>query len=176
MIFKQTRLASEVTLVDVFSLFCLRHLLLAVDKAAEERLVALATLVEGAFVKGELERLLIEVISFGLQALILQQSLILSDLHGLRLNFRFELEKVSELLAHRVGAVETLLDRCLTAWAAHEGERDLQSRPLVSQELADAFEVENVPAAELEAGSGTELLCETDCAQFVLVFSGLLAA
>ena len=34
----------------------------------------------------------------------------------------------------------------LAAWAAHEGKRDPQSRPLVLEELLNAVGVENVPA------------------------------
>ena len=95
------------------------HLLLAVDEAAEVRLLAIVALVERAAMVGKFLRLLVVYVVNVAQALILENSLLLSMDHCMRLNLLLETEEGSELRLNRLR--ESLhLNFLLAAGAGHE--------------------------------------------------------
>ena len=121
------------------------HLLLAVDEATKVGLLAIVALVEGAAMVGKFLRLLVVYVVNVAQTCILENSLILSIDHCLRLNLLLETEEGSELGLNRLR--ESLhLNFLLAAGAGHEGEGDSEGGPLVFEEVHDTVRVEDVAA------------------------------
>ena len=92
------------------------HRGIAVLHASEVRLLALEALVEGALLHGELERLPVKVIAFGLQSLTLKQALPLSHLERFSLDLCLEVHHAADLSLDL--PISGAFDRLLAAWAA----------------------------------------------------------
>ena len=129
-------------------------LTLAVDHAAEVRLLAIVALIEGAGVHGQGKEIALVEVAWASEPLIRGKILVLGNLKCKFVDLLTQLSEIVEFLGD-FGAPD-LLNFALAAGAGHESEGDLQRAPSVLQELMDAVGVEDVTAAELDASFSLE--------------------
>ena len=151
--------------VFLFGVLFHAKLLLAVHHASEVRLFAVEALEEGARVQGKAQQVALVGVTWRHQPLALIQALVLSDLKSELFDTLIEFRKGGELLGDKSAALN--LDVLLAARAGHEGEGYLQGVPSMLEKLQHAVGVEDVAAAESDAGLFAQLACVADRAQLV---------
>lgn len=140
---QETILAKQV-LLPCLLLLCSSHLLLAVHKATEVRLLAFVALEERASVQGVLQRLFEVKIVRILQTVFLQDSLLLCIAQGLSLDYLFDADDRTQGSCNRPGQSALQPDFLLALGTGHEGERDFQGCPGVLKKFNHAVRVEDV--------------------------------
>ena len=141
------------------------ELLLAVDHASEVGLLAVVALEEGARVQGEAQQVALVGVAWRHQSLALVQALVLSHFKSELFDAFTELGEGGELLGDRSAAFNLYV--LFAAGAGHEGEGDLEGIPSVLEKLQHAIGVEDMAAAESDAGLFAQLACVADRAQLV---------
>ena len=139
---------------------------LAVNKAAVERLLAGAALVEGALGQNVLVRLVVELAACLGNGCHVDLSLGLV-LPGECQDVLLELQELVQVSVELRALLEAL-DGRLAGRAGEELKRDAEGAPLVAEEVTDALGVENVAAAELDRWVRAQLAREANVAQVVL--------
>ena len=143
-------------------------LLLTVDEATEERLLAAVTLVERTAAVGEFLRFAEIGVIRSDESLIIENTLSLGVQEGLFFNFLLKREERTKLTSDRLGQAHNI-DLLLAARAAHEGESNSEGRPFVLEKQNHAVCVENMATRELGACFSTKLTSVANCAQLLLV-------
>ena len=163
--FEDAILAKKIFLLGVT---LLSILLLTVDEATKERLLAAMALVERtAAVCKFLRFAVVDVIRIG-KSLIIKNTLSLSIQEGLFLDFLFKRKERTELTSDRLRQVLNI-DLLFAARAAHERESNSEGRPFVLEKLNHTVSVEYMATRELGASFSSKLTSVANCAQLVLI-------
>ena len=141
-----------ITLVHVLR----KLLVLTIDVAAEEWVVAARAFVKLADMEGVLKRLFVEAVCGVLKPLLaLQQIVLLHLLESILAKSALEDAHFGEFLSDFGNCVMTV-HVLLASGALHEIEGDSLRAPTMAEQLSDAVGVENVATVELQAGLLTQ--------------------
>ena len=132
-------------------LFLSELLVLAVDIAAEKRIMTARAFIKLTDVQSVLKRLVVESICWVFQSLAVKLAVLLQLLESILAKPAFEDAHLSDFCSNLWNCVKSV-HIVLAARALHEVESNTLCTPAVAKELSKAVSVEDVPAIELQAG------------------------
>ena len=143
------------------------HLVATVVQAAKVRLLALETHVVGTLEHRKRCQISIEAVVRVPESFVLVKTFKFCSLHSLCFDDAPDLANFGQFLLDRCAVGQ--IHRLFATWTVHKSEDNARRCPLVLYDRLDAFDVEDVAAAEFDARLRPKSAHPADCAKGVLV-------